>query len=83
MTEDQISTIVEGLGGLLGLLRNADPRDRAEIYARLGLQLTYRPGTETLIAEVTSPAIDGMNNVCPGPDLHSKYMLRVAADLHL
>lgn len=29
MTEEQIAKIVEGLGGLLGLLRNADPMDRA------------------------------------------------------
>jgi hypothetical protein len=58
MTEDQIGNIVEGLGGLLGLLRDADPRDRAEVYARIGLRLTYQPGTETLIAEATSPAID-------------------------
>jgi site-specific DNA recombinase len=64
MSEEQIAMIVEGLGGLLGLLRQADPRDKAEIYSRLGLQLTYRPGSETLIAEVISPAIDGVNNVC-------------------
>jgi hypothetical protein len=36
MTEDQIGKIVDGLGGLLALLREADPRDRAEVYARIG-----------------------------------------------
>jgi site-specific DNA recombinase len=65
MSEEQISTIVQGLGGLLGLLRQADPSDKAEIYSRLGLQLTYRPGAQTLIAEVTTSAIDGVNSVCP------------------
>jgi site-specific DNA recombinase len=70
MTKVQIAKIVEGLGGLLGLLHEADPIDRAEIYARVGLQMIYRPGTETLIAEVTSPAIDGVLNVCPRGDLN-------------
>jgi hypothetical protein len=32
--------IVQGLGGRLRLLQSADPRDKAEIYSRLGLQLT-------------------------------------------
>ena len=68
MSEEQISIIVEGLGGLLGLLHQADPHDKAEIYSRLGLQLTSRPGPETLIAEVVSPAIDGVNSWCRGTD---------------
>ena len=75
LTEDQIAKIVEGLGGLLALLHNADPLDRTEIYARVGLQMTYRPGTETVIAEVISPAIDGVLDVCPRGDLnpHALY----------
>ena len=64
MSEEQISIIVEGLGGLLGLLHQADPHDKAEIYSRLGLQLTSRPGPETLIAEVVSPAIYRVNSWC-------------------
>jgi site-specific DNA recombinase len=70
MSEGQISMIIDSLGGLLQLLRQADPRDKAEIYSRLGLQLTYHPGSETLIAEVVSPAIAGVNNVCPRADVH-------------
>jgi site-specific DNA recombinase len=68
MSEEQISAIVHGLGGLLGLLCHADPSEKAEICSRLGLQLTYRPGAQTLIAEVTTSAIDGVNNVCPEGD---------------
>jgi site-specific DNA recombinase len=70
MTEDQIGKIVEGLGGLLGLLRDADPRDRAEVYARIGLRLTYQPGTKTVIAEVTAPAINRVDDMCPRGDLN-------------
>jgi site-specific DNA recombinase len=65
MTEEQIAKIVEGLGGLLGLLHSAHPMDRAEIYARLGLRMTYRPGVETVVAEVISSTIDGVLDVCP------------------
>jgi hypothetical protein len=83
MSEEQISLIIKGLGGLLGLLRQADPRDKAEIYSRLGLQLTYKPGSETLIAEVTSSAIDGVNNVCPRPELNLNYMVALRHELAL
>jgi site-specific DNA recombinase len=38
MSEDQIRAIVDALGGLLGPLRYAEPRDRAEIYARVGFR---------------------------------------------
>ena len=70
MSEEQISVIIHGLGGLLGVLRQAEPRDKAEIYSRLGLQLTYRPGSQTLIAEVTTSAINRVNSVCPEGDLN-------------
>ncbi len=70
MSEEQISAIVHGLGGLLGLLRQANLSDKAEIYSRLGLKLTYRPGPQKLIAEVTTSAIDGVNSVCPEGDLN-------------
>jgi hypothetical protein len=76
MTEDQIGKIVDGLGGLLGLLHEADPRDRAEVYARIGLRLTYQPGPETVIAEVASPAIDGVDDVCPRPYLQRTHPRR-------
>jgi site-specific DNA recombinase len=80
LTEDQIAKIVEGLGGLLALLHNADPLDRTEIYARVGLQMTYRPGTETVIAEVISPAIDGVLDVCP-TDTDPKYTIEFGGDI--
>jgi hypothetical protein len=46
MSEDQLAAVVDAIGGLLGLLRRADQHDRAEICARIGLQMIYRPGTE-------------------------------------
>ncbi len=37
----------------------------AEIYARVGLEMVYRPGTETVLAQVTSKSFDGVVDVCP------------------
>jgi site-specific DNA recombinase len=70
LTEEQINKIVEGFGGLLTLLQQADPLDRSEIYARMGLGLTYRPEEETVIAEIRSTAIDRIDNVCRRGDLN-------------
>jgi hypothetical protein len=67
MTEDQIREIAEAIGGLLGLLNEADPRDRAEIYSRIGVRMTYRPGTETLLTQVVSTAINRVPVWCPRP----------------
>jgi site-specific DNA recombinase len=58
LSEDQVAEVVEALGGLLGLLKKADRRDRAEMYSRIGLRMTYRPGTETVLAEVVSNDLD-------------------------
>ncbi len=70
MSEQQIAAIVDALGGLIGLLKKADQHDRAEIYSRMGLQMTYRPGTETVLAEVRSKNIDRVPVMCPEGDLN-------------
>jgi len=47
MSRDQLTAIVSDLSGLLSVLRDADPADKAEIYTQLGLRglrLTYHPG---------------------------------------
>jgi hypothetical protein len=47
MSRDQLTTIVADLSGLLSVLRDADPADKAEIFTQLGLRglrLTYHPG---------------------------------------
>ncbi|WP_239093101.1 hypothetical protein [Paractinoplanes abujensis] len=70
MSEERIAAIVEALGGLLGLLRQADQHDRAEVYARIGLQMPYRPGTRTVLAEIRSTDIDRVPVMCPEGDLN-------------
>jgi site-specific DNA recombinase len=49
MSRDQITAIVSDLSGMFSVLRDADPADKSEIYAQLGLhgmRLTYHPGEE-------------------------------------
>ena len=70
MGNDQLDAIADALNDLFRLLRDADPRDRAELYGRIGLRLTYKPGPETLIAEVATPADLRVFDMCPEGDLN-------------
>jgi site-specific DNA recombinase len=83
MTGDQLDTIAEAFHDLLRLLRDADPRDKAELYSRIGLRMTYQPGPETVVAEVLTPANDRAFDMCPEGDLNPYYMVQLHEDLLL
>ena len=51
MTKDQIKAVVAQLGDVMGVLKRADPADKAEVYAQLGLRLIYKPDSRTVTAE--------------------------------
>jgi site-specific DNA recombinase len=70
MTADQLDAIAEAFNDLLGLLRGADPPDKAELYSRLGLRMTYQPGPEIVNAEVGTPANARVFDWCPRGDLN-------------
>ena len=70
MPSDQLNAIAEAFNELFTLLRDADPRDKAELYSRIGLRVTYQPGPETIIAEVVTPANDRVFDWCPRGDLN-------------
>ncbi|MFC7535531.1 recombinase family protein [Actinoplanes sp. GCM10030250] len=70
MTEDQLDAIAAAFKDLLRLVQGADPRDRAELYSRIGLRMTYQPGQKTLKAEVVSDDFGRVYNVCPRGDLN-------------
>jgi site-specific DNA recombinase len=57
LTPQQISEIVTALGNILLVLRDADPADKAKIYAGIGLRLTYQPAQYKVIAEAKPSAI--------------------------
>jgi hypothetical protein len=64
-----------GFNDLIRLLRDADPRDKAELYSRIGLRLTYQPGPETMIAEVVTPANDRVFDWCPRPNTRDTHTM--------
>ena len=51
MTREQIRSLVRQLGDIVLVLRNADARDKAEIYAQLGLTLTYQHNEPRVVVE--------------------------------
>ncbi|MBM0256640.1 hypothetical protein [Micromonospora sp. 4G55] len=51
--------LVNALGDIAVVLRDADPADKAEVYRQLGLRLTHRPETQTVRAEVDLSAHRG------------------------
>jgi hypothetical protein len=53
MTRTQIASVARELGELTRVLRQADPGDRAEVYAQLGLALTYDHTQRLVIAEAS------------------------------
>ncbi|WP_127549904.1 hypothetical protein [Actinoplanes sp. OR16] len=70
MTEKQLEAIATAFKELIGLIQGAGPRDRAELYSRIGLRMTYQPGQKTLKAEVVSDDFGRVYNVCPRGDLN-------------
>ena len=51
LSRDQLAALVNGLGNLLDVLASAAPEDKAEVYRRLGLQLTYDPARRVVTVE--------------------------------
>ena len=46
MSREEIETIVKTFADPAGVVRDADPADKAELYMQLGLKLTYNPSEE-------------------------------------
>jgi hypothetical protein len=57
MTEEEIMNLVTELGGIMEALKDADPADKAEIYRRIGLTLTYHPQEKRVAAEARPNSI--------------------------
>jgi site-specific DNA recombinase len=52
MTEREINAIVEKFADIARVLTDADPDDKAEIFSKLGLKLTYHPGRPLVKAQI-------------------------------
>jgi site-specific DNA recombinase len=51
LSEEEIRELVSSVDDLLAALQGAEPQLKAELYAALGLQLTYDPGKATVRVE--------------------------------
>jgi hypothetical protein len=55
VSEAELKAIVDKLADIACVLDDADPADKAEIFRRLGLKLTYHPG-QRLVQATVEPA---------------------------
>jgi site-specific DNA recombinase len=46
MTREEISMAINQPGDIRSVITDADPDNKAQVYQRLGLKLTYQPGNE-------------------------------------
>ena len=74
MTKEQIAAAINAISDLMQALRYATTEDKAEIYAGLNLQLTYKPGGKTVnvSAGIGQTCTKGS---CPRGDCTKKPML--------
>ncbi len=61
MTAEEINAMVTALGDLVQVLTHADPEDKADAYAQLGVSLIYRP-QRRLVEATAKPG----HNMCKG-----------------
>jgi hypothetical protein len=54
MTSEEITSLVTTPSALLRVLKEAEPADKAEVYSRLALTLTYHPEDRRVVAEMRS-----------------------------
>lgn len=52
MSRDAVAEIVRSVSDVAAVIHQAEPHDKAELYDRLGLRLTYAPNEVTVLAEI-------------------------------
>ncbi|MFL6072451.1 MAG: recombinase family protein [Mycobacteriales bacterium] len=83
MSAEEIGQLVQALGDIVRVLADADPGDKAEVYSRLGLRLTYKPGSQEVIAEARPGAIMYQTKCPEGVSTHNPTHPPLANDLAL
>jgi site-specific DNA recombinase len=73
MTEEEIMELVAELGRIIEALKDADPADKAEVYRRIGLTLTYHPQEKRAAAEARPNSIMYVG-ACPRPKAYQLGM---------
>jgi hypothetical protein len=57
LSRDDLEAIVAAFADIARVVREADPADKAELYAQLKLTLTYQPGRR-LVEATVKPGLD-------------------------
>lgn len=57
MTEEEITSLITEVGVIMRALKEADPADKAQVYSRLGVTLTYHPNEKRVAAEARPASI--------------------------
>jgi site-specific DNA recombinase len=57
LTVEDVYAVVTDLGGLSRVLKDADPEERSELYAALGVEITYQPDPRTAVLAVEPQAL--------------------------
>ena len=74
LSRQDITALIEEITDIMALLRAARTANKAELYARLGLRLTYKPGARKVIAQAT-PGRSCTKGSCPRGDLNPHALL--------
>ena len=69
MTREEITSLVTEVGVITQALEEADPADKAQVYSRLGVTLTYHPNEKRVAAEARPGSIMYVRE-CPRGDLN-------------
>ncbi|MGY5311605.1 hypothetical protein [Nocardia gipuzkoensis] len=81
MSRTEIRQLVDALGGMLAILRDADPNDKLEIYRELGLKLNYNHESRTVTVESNPRPQVGVLVVSGGGVDHYAHVLHRRRDL--
>jgi hypothetical protein len=84
MSAEEIGQLVQPLGDIVGVLAEAEPAGKAEVYSRLGLRLTYKPGEQESNrggAAVGDHVRNEVSGGRPCPQLHDRLSRRPAPTL--
>ncbi|MDQ2812569.1 MAG: zinc ribbon domain-containing protein [Actinomycetota bacterium] len=74
MTRDEIEAVVTALGAIARVVQAADPADKADIYAKLRLTLTYQP-EEKLVQAIIKQGLTCAKGLCPRSKAYRSHML--------
>jgi site-specific DNA recombinase len=58
LTADEVCALIDSLGGLLTVLRQAGPNDKCDVYRQLGVTISYQQVSRTATVEVV-PRLPG------------------------